>query len=69
MAGKDFLLQRIRIYAGFDIDPTSDEQVEQMLRDKFNIRLPQRSSMNDSLASTTSDHEILRLLVEYRTME
>lgn len=69
MASKDFLLQRICIYAGGEIDPNSDEEVEEMLRRKFNIHLPQRSSMNSSLASTISDHEILRLLVEYRMMD
>lgn len=48
------------------MDPNSDKQVEEMLRRKFNIHLPQRPSMNESLASTISDHEILGLLLEYR---
>lgn len=68
MTNKDFLLQRICVYAGKQIDPCSDKEVESMLLRKFNIRLPQRSSMNDALASTISDHEILDLLIQYRTM-
>lgn len=68
MATKDFILQRICIYAGKEFDPTVDKQVVDVLRSKFNIYLPQRASLNDSLASTTSDHEIIRLILEYRTM-
>jgi DNA polymerase I-like protein with 3'-5' exonuclease and polymerase domains len=68
MVNKEFLLQRICVYAGREIDPCADKDVEKMLLTKFNIRLPQRSSMNDALASTISDHEILSLLIEYRTM-
>lgn len=68
MANKDFIQQRIRIYAGEEFDPTVDEQVEEVLRYQFNIRLPQRTSMNESLASATSDHEIIGLILEYRTM-
>lgn len=67
MTSKEFLLQRIHIYAGGEIDPDSDKQVEEMLRRKFNIHLPQRSSMNDSLAAAISDHEILKFLIQYRT--
>ena len=67
MTDKDFLLQRICVYAGVEIDPDSDEQVEALLRRKFNVRLPQRSSMNESLASCISDHDIIKLLIAYRT--
>lgn len=66
MINREFLLQRICVYAGGEMDPNSDKQVEEMLRRKFNIHLPQRPSMNESLASTISDHEILGLLLEYR---
>jgi len=68
MANKDFIYQRIRIYAGKEFDPTVDEQVEEVLRSKFNIHLPQRTSINESLVSATSDHEIIGLILQYRTM-
>ena len=68
MANKDFIYQRICIYAGKEFDPTVDEQVVEVLRSKFNIHLPQRASINESLASTTSDHEIIGLILQYRTM-
>ncbi len=68
MANKDFIYQRIRIYAGKEFDPTVDEQVEEVLRSKFNIHLPQRASLNDSLSSSISDHEIIELILQYRSM-
>lgn len=68
MTNKEFLLQRICIFAGKPVDPNVDKEVETMLRNKFDIHLPQRRTMNESLASTISDHEILALLVEYRNM-
>ncbi len=68
MDSKEFVHKRICIYAGKDIDPNSDEQVEDILRSKFNIHLPQRKSMNESLTSATSDHEIIDLILKYRAM-
>jgi DNA polymerase I-like protein with 3'-5' exonuclease and polymerase domains len=68
MDSKEFIHKRICIYAGRDIDPNSDEQVEDGLRSKFNIYLPQRKSMNESLASAKSDHEIIGLILKYRAM-
>ena len=68
MATKAFILQRICIYAGREVDPNSDEQVVEILRNKFNILLPQRRSMNESLAAVTSDHEIIGLIIKYRSM-
>jgi DNA polymerase I-like protein with 3'-5' exonuclease and polymerase domains len=68
MASKEFILQRICVYAGKNIDPASDKQVEEMLRSKFNIYLPQRSSMNESLAAVNSDHEVLTLIKQYRAL-
>ncbi len=64
---KDFILQRICIYAGREFDPNVDKQVVEILRSRFNIHLPQRRSVNESLASARSDHEIIRLLLQYRT--
>lgn len=68
MTNKEFISQRINVYAGKDIDPNSDKDVEDMLRNKFNIYLPQRPSMNQSLTAVNNDHEILQLLIQYRTM-
>ena len=68
MDSKEFVHKRICIYAGRDIDPNSDEQVEDILRSKFNILLPQRKLMNESLSSATSDHEIISLILKYRAM-
>lgn len=68
MANKDFLLQRIGVYAGREIDPSDDKQVAAVLLSKFNIHLPQRASVNESLKAANSDHEILSLILQYRTM-
>lgn len=68
MSSKEFLLQRIRVYAHAEIDPCVDEQVKAMLKSRFNILLPQRPSMNQSLLSAKSEHEILALILEYRAM-
>ena len=68
MNSKEFVHKRICIFSGKDIDPNSDAQVVDILRDKFNIHLPQRNSLNDSLNSATSDHEIIGLILKYRTM-
>ena len=68
MVSKEFVYKRICIYAGKDIDPDSDKQVEDILRFKFNIHLPQRNSMDEALASATSDHEMIGLILKYRTM-
>ncbi len=68
MANKAFILQRICIFAGKEFDPNSDEQVIKIMRDKFNISLPQRRSMDDSLLAVASDHEIIALILEYRSL-
>ncbi len=68
MVSKAFVLQRICIYAGKEIDPNSDEQVKGILKSKFNIFLPQRPTMDESLAAATSDHEIIGLILKYRSM-
>ena len=68
MASKAFIQQRICNFAGDDIDLNSDQEIQEMLRYKFNIYLPQRPSLNESLESATSDHEIIDLLKQYRAM-
>ncbi|MBD5771500.1 hypothetical protein [Marinomonas colpomeniae] len=65
---KEFLLQRIYAFTSQAFDPNSDPQVTGVLKSKFNIRLPQRRSMNESLSSTVSDHEIISLILKYRSM-
>jgi DNA polymerase I-like protein with 3'-5' exonuclease and polymerase domains len=67
MANKEFISRRINIYAGREVDPTSDKDVQDVLRSKFNIHLPQRKTMNESLVATVSDHEIIRLILQYRS--
>ncbi len=68
MESKEFVYQRICIFAGEDIDPNSDEQVEVILRRKFHVQLPQRRSLNESLAASKFDHEIVSLILKYRAM-
>lgn len=69
MATREFMLQRICVFAGKDINPDDDADVIEMLKVKFNIMLPQRPSLNDALASSTSDHDIVELLINYRSMK
>ena len=64
---KEFIHQRICNFSGKEIDPFSDEQVLNILRSKFNINLPQRRTLDEALASSCSDHEIISLLIKYRT--
>lgn len=69
MKNKEFVLERINIYTNSELDPNNDKNVEQVLRNKFNIHLPQRPTLNESLTSTTSDHEIIQLILQYRAMD
>ncbi|MFT4907715.1 MAG: DNA polymerase I-like protein with 3'-5' exonuclease and polymerase domains [Oleispira sp.] len=66
MESKKYILERICIFAEKDFNPTIDQDVVQLLRDKFNIYLPQRSALNESLESTASSHEIIELILKYR---
>ncbi len=67
-SSKEFVHQRICVFAGQTIDPNSDVLIADMLRRKFNIFLPQRQSLNESLLSSKSDHEIIGLILKYRSM-
>jgi DNA polymerase I-like protein with 3'-5' exonuclease and polymerase domains len=69
MSNKNFILQRICIYAGKEFDPSIDQQVSEILRNKFNIHLPQRATMEASLESAISDHEIISLILKYRSLD
>jgi DNA polymerase I-like protein with 3'-5' exonuclease and polymerase domains len=64
---KEFVKKRICIYAGKEIDPMSDEQVSDILKVKFNIFLPQRQTLDESLRATNNDHEIIGLILQYRS--
>lgn len=64
---KEFILQRICIFSGTEIDPNAEEQVVNILKEKFNIQLPQRRTLNESLESSGSSHEIVSLILQYRT--
>jgi len=64
---KEFILQRICIFSGTEIDPNAEEQVINILKEKFNIQLPQRCTLNESLESSGSSHEIISLILQYRT--
>lgn len=68
MTNKEFIHQRICIFSGKNIDPNSDEQVVKILRDKFNVLLPQRPTLDESLASSGSEHEVLELILKYRAL-
>lgn len=67
MESKNYILERICIFAERDFDPMIDKDVVKLLRDKFNIYLPQRSALNESLESTASSHEIIELILKFRT--
>ena len=64
--GKEFIHQRICIFLGQEIDPNSDAQVVHILKEKLNIRLPQRRTLDEALASSGSDHDIISLILQYR---
>lgn len=66
---KSFVLQRISAYVGREINPDNDAEVTDVLKKKFNILLPQRRSLDDSLTSSASDHEIIDLLKQYRSVQ
>lgn len=65
---KDFILQRICIFTGEEIDPNSDEQVVSILREEFNIHLPQRRTLEESLILSCSEHEVIDLILQYRAV-
>ena len=67
LSNKDFIKKRICVYAGKDVDPMSDEQVREILKMKFNLSLPQRPTLNDSLSATNNEHEIIGLILSYRS--
>lgn len=69
MESKQEIYQHICTYTNKEFDPNTDSHVLELLRNKFNIYLPQRSSLDDSLAATASDHEIIQLIIKYRAFD
>ncbi len=59
MVDKSYILQRICIYAGKQIDPNSDLQVKDVFYNVLGIKLPQRRTLNESLAAANEEHEII----------
>ncbi len=68
MVDKAFILQRICIYAGKQIDPNSDLQVKDVFNNVLGIKLPQRRTFNESLSVANDEHEIIDLIIKYRNI-
>jgi len=68
MESKESVYKSICVYTNKEFDPNTDNDVLTLLRNKFNIYLPQRSTLDDSLTATASDHEIIELIIKYRTL-
>lgn len=68
MDSKQSIYQKICAYTTKEFDPNTDNDVRVLLKNKFNIFLPQRSSLDDSLIATASDHEIIELIIKYRAL-
>jgi hypothetical protein len=68
VADKAFILQRICIYAGKQIDPNSDLQVKDVFNNVLDIKLPQRRTLNESLEYANNEHEIIDLIQKYRNI-
>jgi len=67
MADKNFILQRINIYAGKEINPSSDIQVKEALF-AMGIKLPQKNNLDDALIAANNEHEIIKLIISYRSL-
>ena len=67
MVDKNYIKQRIDIFANKPIDPNSDLQVKSALLG-LNIKLPQKNNLNDSLNASNDKHEIVSLIIQYRKM-
>ena len=67
MADKNFIKQRIDIFAKKTIDPNSDLQVKDA-PSGLNIKLPQKNNLDDSLNASNDEHEIVRLIIQYRKL-
>lgn len=69
MLDKEYIRKRISVFLNEDdVDPSEDKEINRLLKAKLSIFLPQRASLDDSLANTVCDHEILDLIVQYRAL-
>lgn len=66
MADNSILYQRICNFTHSGFDPTNDANVILILRNTFDVHLPQRSSLDKSLEAAASEHEIINLILRYR---
>lgn len=64
---KKYIQQRINIFAGKPINPTSDLQVKDVLLG-LKIKLPQKTNLDDALSASNDDHEIVKLIIQYRRL-
>lgn len=69
MTTMEFTLQRIRNFLGIPVDPLSDEQMKNALRFKLNIHLPQKVSLDAALDAVAGEHEIIDLVIRYRSIK
>ena len=67
MVNKSYIKQRIDIFANAAIDPNSDLQVKSALLG-LNIKLPQKNNLDDALNASNEEHEIVKLIMQYRKM-
>jgi DNA polymerase I-like protein with 3'-5' exonuclease and polymerase domains len=67
MADRNFIKQRIDIFAGKPINPNSDIQVKEALYN-LDIKLPQKNLLDDALIAANNSHEIIRLILQYRKL-
>jgi len=67
MANKNYIQQRINIFANTPVNPNSDLQVKSALLG-LNIKLPQKTNLDDSLNACNDEHEIVQLIIQYRKM-
>lgn len=66
MADNSILYQRICNFTHSGFDPNIDKNVILVLRNKFDIHLPQRPSLNKALEAASSEHDIVGLILKYR---
>ena len=67
MTNRKYIKHRIDIFAGKPIDPNSDLQVKDALRD-LEIKLPQKNTLDDSLNASNDEHEMVGLIIQYRKL-
>jgi DNA polymerase I-like protein with 3'-5' exonuclease and polymerase domains len=64
---KEYIQQRINIFAGKPINPASNLQVKDALLG-LKIKLPQKTNLDDALNASNEEHEIVKLIIQYRKL-